>query len=532
MNELYQQLVGILYGVWRRRWYVMITASLICTVGWIAVATIPNTYTSTARIYVDTDTMLRPLLRGIAIDVNLLRQVDVMRRTLISRPNLEKVIRRSDLDLITSTDEEIEGLIADLELDVRIRDEGANLFRVSYSAGYRELSDRQNAEMARRVVQNLLTIFVESNLGANRQDLASARRFIDEQLAGYERQLEEAERRRAEFKRRNMGLLPGSSNYFDRLRTARGALGKTEAELAETVLVRNELNRQIEKVPAFIGLSRRLGPSMRGGGGLPERIAVLQRQLDALKSRGYTERHPDVLIVQQRYDLLQGQLAEEREAALEDLRAQGIDADAVQAGGEIPNSVYEQIKIRLIEADTKIASLSGRREMQLATVNSLQEKAQSVPVVEADMAKLNRDYEVLRQNYEALLGRRESARIAQDLETKSSDVQFRVIDPPTDPFEASSPNRPLLLTAVLIVGLGAGFVLAVVMSQLKSTYLTANDLRAAFALPVLGSVSVIMSDRDLRQRKYAVGTFAATIFVLVMAYGVLLAIELLRAPLA
>ncbi len=537
MNELYQQMLAIGYGVWRKRWYVVGTAYLVCLVGWGIVARIPDSYSSSTRIYVDTETTLRPLMRGLAVDVDLMQQVDLMRHTLVSRPNLETVVRRTDMDLLIGDGGgEMEDLIKQLEKSIIIRNQGINLFWLEYESGNPNLSDKENAALAKRVVQNLLTIFVEGNLGQNRQDLAGARRFIDDQIAHFERQLDEAERRKAEFERRNMGLMPGESNYFQRVQNLRREHNETDAKLQEATLVRDEYKRQLEEVPPFVMSSGQFGPAFGSGGGqfssvLPQRIGALEQQMDLLKTRGYTDQHPDVVITQRQIDALREQLVQEQQAYVEQMELADQNPTIIPAGNRAPNPVYEQVKIRLVEAETNLASLNGRRAQQQLAMKELEDKAKTIPLIEAEMTRLNRDYDVIKRNYQELLERRESARFSQDLDTKGDSVQFQVIDPPSDPLVPSNPNRPLLITAVLLAGLGAGTVLALILSQLKPTYITVQSLRDQYALPVLGSISAVVSDQDRRQRMIRVGIFTFTFFGLIVSYAAILAVEVFRGSL-
>src|SRR5665213_4446435 len=81
-----------LHGIWRRKWIAAAICWIVCIVGWPAVFRIPNVYESQARVYVDVDSLLTPLLRGLAVESNPLQQLDYMQRTLLSRPNMEQVI--------------------------------------------------------------------------------------------------------------------------------------------------------------------------------------------------------------------------------------------------------------------------------------------------------------------------------------------------------------------------------------------------------------------------------------------------------
>ncbi len=175
--------------------------------------------------------------------------------------------------------------------------------------------------------------------------------------------------------------------------------------------------------------------------------------------------------------------------------------------------------VKVIDQESKVAVLQGRVLDQRQQVAKLDEEAKTVPEVEAKMARMDRDYNVLKANYDSLLSTRESAKIATDMETNSDNVQFRVIDPPTTSLRPVTPNRPLLLSGVLLLGVVTGIAVAFLLSQIHSTYLTVQRLREEFALPVVGSISAVLLPEARRQRVTEAVTFAACFGGLLIAYG-------------
>jgi polysaccharide chain length determinant protein (PEP-CTERM system associated) len=510
-------------AMWRRRWYAAGVAWLVCVGGWAYVAMMPNTYQATTRIYVDADSMLRPLLRGLAVDTNVMNEVDIMTRTLLSRPNLQKVARLADLDLGAKTVAEQEALLADLQRKLKISSQARSLFQLSYEGTH--------PQTAKKVIQSLLDIFVESNLGNSRKDMVVARSFIDEQIREYEKQLEQAERRLADFKAQNLGFLPGDNNYGARLEASRNEAARTQGELTEARKGRDELRKQVADVPKFIetvnvgSLGPDLGPAL-GGGPMTEpilRVPELEQKLKTLRLR-YTDRHPDVIEIKRLLDLAK-QEEEERLAK----EAEGTPAVA-QPGSvttTASNPVYEQLKLQQVQHDTLIATLESRLERHQADVRRWEQLARSVPGVAAEMARLDRDYGVIKRNYDELLARREAARIGQDLDTQTKGVQFRLIDPPEAPTKPSGPNRPLFVSIVFIIGLGAGCAFAFFISQLDSTMRHVEQVRAAFKLPILGGVSMIQSAWAMRRQRIEMASFGLACLSLLGAYLGLLSIEAL-----
>src|ERR1700761_4053949 len=143
-----------LRAAWRRRWMGVIVAWLVCGVGWVVVYTVANQFESTARMFVDADAVLTPLLRGLAADSAPTTQLEIMQRTLLSRPNMEKLVSKTDLELTVNSGSDRERLLTRLAAEIKVVPQTKNLFTITY----RDKSPR----LARDIVKTLLTIFVES----------------------------------------------------------------------------------------------------------------------------------------------------------------------------------------------------------------------------------------------------------------------------------------------------------------------------------------------------------------------------------
>src|SRR6516165_12363235 len=153
MRWIPSQAMPLMQALWRHRWLAMGTAWLVCTVGWIGAALMPTKFESSARVYLNTDPLLTPLLHGLAADTNPSRHLDFMLRTLLSRPNLEQLIRLTDLDIGIRIPGEKEALLKSLATDLEVRPITQNLLILSYRDG--------DPVLAKNIVQSLLTIFAE-----------------------------------------------------------------------------------------------------------------------------------------------------------------------------------------------------------------------------------------------------------------------------------------------------------------------------------------------------------------------------------
>ena len=525
MNDVFVQFTSYIGSVWNRRWHVLAVAWLVSGAGWTAVASLPDRYESSARIYVDMDTMLGPLMKGIAVEMNLFQQIDIMRRTLLSRPNLEKIILMTDLDLTVKGDEDKERLIDEMTAKINVVQQGRNLFQITYVDEERGLT--------KRVVQAVMQIFVEGNLGASRKDMETTRRFLEGQIKSYEKQLVEAEARLAKFKRQNMGLLPGDGNYYQHMQEMRRKNADTEGQVGEAKMIRDELRAQLKDVPKFLEVDQDNAFGGAGGGSagpdsdLQVRILELEQTIDTLLSH-YTERHPDVLSARRRLAILQKQMDEENKAMVSG-PGQDVKMKAGPGKRMVSNPVYEQIKLQLVQQEGVIAALKSRGEQARRDIDKWAGLAKLVPQVEAELAQLNRDYRIVQKGYAEIRQRQESAKLASELETKAQNVQFRIIDPPKLPVAPSGPDRPLLFGGVLAAGIAAGIAFAFLLSQVNTTFTSIQRLRTTFTLPVLGRISAIVSAREKRQRVRELAGFSLVSLFLLLACGGLVGIEIVGA---
>jgi polysaccharide chain length determinant protein (PEP-CTERM system associated) len=430
MTDLKRQVLIFLDQLWRRRWTALAFTWAVCLFGWFVVAMMPNRYISEARFYVDTQSLLNPLLKGISVNADdrvREEQVQMMQRTLTSRPNLMKVAQMTDLDKTTETEAELQALIQSLEERITITAQGANLFQVEFSDN--------SPSTARDVVQSLLTIFVESSVGDKREDIQTAKSFIEGQISEYESQLKAAELRLADFKVSNVDFLSSNAESFAvRLEAARDNVKKLEAEYGDAVAQRDQLRAQIAGTPRF--LSYDAMPSMVVGTGAvagtpQQRILALQAKLSELRLQ-YTDKHPDVIQTQQQLENL---IAQQKKA-----RSGGDEASSF-ARAQIPNVIHDQLSLRLTDAETNLGSVRRKLDEARAVVEDMQKRAADAPRIEAEFTNLNRDYQVLKASYEGMLQRRESARIAEAADTTTEPVQFRVVAAPELPATAAGPNR-------------------------------------------------------------------------------------------
>ena len=244
MNDLRSQLRRTFLGMMRYKWVVVGLAWVISAAGWAAVSSIPDRYEASARVFIDADAVLTPLLRGIALDNPLSAQIDVLQRTLLSRPNIEKLISKTDLSLQLKQTSDLEQMVAALASQIAVVPQTRSLFTITYR--------NESPRLAYDVVRTILGIFVEDKAGTSRSDMANARGFLDDQIAGYEKQLQEAEAKRAEFRGRYVDILPSEGSSTTKLDSAREAVRHLEGQLADARSRHDRLTQEISVTPPTI----------------------------------------------------------------------------------------------------------------------------------------------------------------------------------------------------------------------------------------------------------------------------------------
>lgn len=506
MQELITQIFAYLHGMWRYRWSALLVVWIVALLGWAAVYALPNKYSVKAVVYVDTSSELKPLLKGLAVETDTQDEIIVMTRMLLNRENLLYVARESDMDLEVDTPEEKDRLVAELSNAISIdgarggaRRSRNNVYEISYQ--------NRSADRAYLVVSNLLNSMIEGTLKSTRTDTATAQKFLNQQIDLYEERLSKAEQKLANFKKENVGYMPNErGNFYTRLQRAEDSVNETASALRLAERRYAELQRQIKGESPILDSDSYQSENMR-------KMRLYQEQLDLLLNQ-YTDRHPDVRTLQS--------LIDELKAAPETRAADGLTGDSNES--KEFNPVYQEVKIELSKASVEIEILKAQLKEHQDAVAKLREAIDIIPEVEAKLTKLNRDYDVTKQKYLEIVERRESAQLSQSADRSSSDIDFRIIEPPIVPAEPSSPKRTLLLAGVFMVSLGAGLAWSYLRYILQPTFINLNQLMSATGRPVLGSVSLYKSPKLKMRRRLQLSTYflAATMFLFVFGVVVVL----------
>ena len=496
-------------GMWRYRWWANRVAWAVFIVGWLVVCSLPNIYRASTRVFVDTNTLLKPLMRGLTVTDNHLDEVQLLSKAVLTRPNLERVAHSTDLALRARTPEDMEVLVTGLQRKVTVSGGRDNIFAIEY--------EDVSRDKAQAVVSALLDTFVESSMSTQGSDTQVTERALAGEIKNHEERLRTAEESLAKFKQDNLGYMPGQyGDYYKRLETGLATMRDSEERVHLLTERRDALKRQIEgEEPVFGIVATPLGvagPSCPQGA----QIQQLEGQLAALRVQ-FTDKHPRVMTLQETLARMREQCASQPSAA-----AGSATSAAPRPVGETleTNPVYQNLKIQYNTAEVDLAEARAQFGTSQKSVAELRRDVDKITDVETQLKQLNRDYDVVQGRHQEMLKRWEDLMAKKRLDPVTDNVLFRRIEPPFALIDPVGPNRAFLLAAVLAAALVAGLAVAFALNQLRPVYFTRASLGKLPAFPILGSISMILSPAALARRRAEAVVWGGACLALVFSYAV------------
>ncbi len=533
MGELKFQLQHYLSELWKRRWSILIVSCLVGMIGSFFAASARDVYTSKATVFVDTTSLLQKIVgRDFALsDPGVV--IENVRKSMYARPNIEEVIRRTDLDLKLNDKRDWESLVNTLSKEMSLKRQGQDFYNIEFSSG--------NPREARDVVQALLDLFLEEGLirtVADGDDKESVRRYVEGQFNEASARLADVETRIAAHERQFREELSGASSVVSEKRSIENQLSQVESErllyqqnlanlrsrLASTpprIVERVEQPQQQQRpyIPppstAKVPVPQGPTPEQQQYLSFQAQAGAVQAEVQQLLQR-LTPQHPDVAAAQQRAANVQAQLnslqiaAQQANARLQSriqqALAQNAQVDAEYRNWQIesnrplpqlqareimgPNPVVAnlraeigQLESRLTVADRQINQLRGQLPRLQATLARQPEAIQAQQKMQNERDKYAAETERHRERLDKL--------IAIGDPTRQNFVDFRVIEPPQVAVTPAGPNRLVLFLGAGFMAVGAGIGTAFMRIQMSDNMPTITHMKNAFDLPVLGSISMI-----------------------------------------
>lgn len=463
----------------RRRWWLIIPAAVAILVGVILALALPRQYLSSATVGITTPTVSPDIAKvGTAFDRE--ERMRAISQQLLSKQVLTRVIREEHL---ASDDAGVELEIARLRKNVQrvtipntiagSDPSRPDTFVLSYL-------DSTPAD-AQRIAGRLAEVFVDETSRRRELRAQDTTQFISNQLALSKTRLSQLEDRLTSAKRTYMGRLPEQSAA--NLQTLNGL--RQQVESTQTAL-RGEQDRlsMIERQLAAMRQGMDTLPLVRGSEApmpaSPEaRVLAVQRQL-ADARMVYTEKHPEVMRLQEELKTARSEAAAERTRP---------ESDRLAILKSDPS--YRQLLADQELGRMRVRELQRAESQLRAQITQYQQRVESAPLVEQQLATLQRDYELEKKQYEELAARRDAAALSEDLERRQAGERFRVLSPATWPTAPFKPNILRLLLMAVVAGLFLGTVSAVGREFLDRSIYDAHTLQHEYDLPVLGEISRI-----------------------------------------
>ncbi len=510
MHGVYDDALIAIHSIWKRRWLALAIGWAIALVGWFIISLIPNKYESAAKLLVQASTLLPDKVGITASDRQ--QGVDAVRQTLTSAANLEKVVRETNLAKQASSDRDVADLATLLSKSVKVVAEQDNLFKISAESGNPNLSDADNANLSRQIVQKIIDLFVDGNLSGSRIETGQTIEFLDAQLDARALQLADAETKRSAFEQKYLALLPGAGTIADRISAARSEMSRIDGELAAAQAGLSAVRGQMASTPAN---TRTAGTMIGGSVGGADPGAAIRAQIAQGRSRGWTDQHPDMVS-------LRDELSRTPSAA-------SIGSASRQGPAVVTsNPAYTSLRSMLAERQAVASSLAARKAQIQGQINAVLAQQASNPDVSAEQTRLERNYQVLKTQYDKLLADRDDVRLRGDVQAQTASARFSVIDPPSSPKSPATPNRPLLLTLVLLAAVGGGTAAAFALGQLQGRFSTSSRLAKTTGLPVLGSIHEVLTREQQIDRTKKLKFFGVGAAALVGMYGLLMTVEFVQ----
>lgn len=489
--------------MWDRRWMAAGIAWAIAIVMALGVFFVRDRYEATAKIYVDTQTVLKPLMAGLAFQPDIDQQVRMLAKTLISSPNVKLLFKDPNVGLEQPKPNNFDRAVEVMKEKIKVVPSGGNLFAISYRD-----SDQ---DRARRLVAALVTIFVESNAQNKINSSKDASRFIEEQIKEYDAKLVESENRLKDFKLRNFGMsgVSGGANqdYFARMASLSEDVSKLRLSLASAEQSRDALKRELASEDPQLP-PESLPSAMAQPSELETRLQAQRRTLDELLRR-YTDVHPDVISAKRVIAQIERQQREEAEAKGKKGGGRGSAATS---------PVYQKLRISLADAEANLASLRSQLGVQQGRLDEVRALASRMPQVEAEFAQLNRDYDIVRKNYEQLVSRREAASLGLKIDESSQLADFRSVEPPSVSPSPVFPGRVALAFLAMLISLAVAGVIVFLLGRVRPTVDSMLLMEELGNRPVLGSISLLRSPEQHAQRQRDIYKFASVMSVFVLLH--------------
>ena len=499
--------ISDLGGILRRRIRVIAGTALgvMLIVYWIAMA-LPNVYTSYASVLVEPQAVAEELVKAGVAQSDINQRLHLMTAQILARPRLSRIIDelglykeeskyllREELIDLMRKDVRVEPVVPELEQRAaRMREMAINEFRILY--------DSYDALVARDVAQRLANDFIETHINARVQTSQKSLEFIEGELDRLSKRVREVEGDIAKVKAENAGTLPEELDANQRrLERVYSELASAQRNLDEATSDEQFFSSQLATARAMGGANDDASPGRR--------LEMLKLELSDYLSRGFTEKHPDIVRTREEIRILEKTVKENKEG-----------------GGPTLNPVAQQTEAQARRAGLRRESAKIEIERLSQIAEEIQTQLNSTPAVAKQLDALKIEYEHLFNTFQDFAKRHNEATVQAQLERRQLGEQFRVIEAAFRAPEPSAPNRGLILILGAAFAVMSGLGVGMLFEALDTSPHDARALQVRLALPVLATIPAIWLESDrLHQRRavtrQSLATAGIVMFALIGGYA-------------
>jgi polysaccharide chain length determinant protein (PEP-CTERM system associated) len=401
---------------------------------------------------------------------------------IMSRTRLEQIISELKLYEEEAKSGSLEGIVELMRKNIEVEIKGREgYFTISYIG--------KDPKTVTVVTNKLASLFIEENLKLREQQAMGTSEFLSNELEATKAKLEEQEKMVARFKKQFMGELPeqreANLRVLEQLQLQYQRIGDSLRAAQDRRLI-------IQKQLSDLELAIASEESTKGTSSLTGRsrstqetqLEQLENQLSDLQAK-YTEKHPDIQVVRKRIAELEAEIEKGKLEKEKGLKEGGK--------GRSVNPRSREIRDQLILTEREIERLKEEDAKLRVQMAKYSERVEKTFTREQEMALLTRDYQNVRETYQALLKKSQEAQQAENLERRQKGEQFKVIDPARIPGMPFKPDIPKILLFGLLLGLGSGFGMAFFREQMDRSFRDAEDLEATLGLKVIANIPKVES---------------------------------------
>ncbi len=444
----------------RRRWWIMLTFLPLAFIAALVAIMLPSLYVSETLILVSPKEVPDAVVTDF-ITLDTADRLMAIQETALSRTNLQKILNDYPEEFREVRKMSPEKQAAVLRKRINIEFTTSRQSRGSVIPYFRISYEDRDPRLAQKVTEKLSTFFIERDAKTREDQVFGTAEFLKRELKKVSDQLSIEEQALAQLKERYQYELPEqletNLRTLDRLQEEFKANNESRDRYLSLKL---DLERRVSETSPVISREQRR-QQMAGGARtvspLVQRYRQTEMALADAKAR-YTEKHPDVLRLEEELENLRAQIPPE------DLQDVGPAPGETSSRAEVindPNPAYQQLTSQLAQVNTELRILEDRRGQIDSEIRRYTTRIENTPKREQEIAGHRRQVDALQAKYNDLEGKLSQANLASSLESSQKGEQFQVIDPASYPLEPSKPNRLL----VLLIGLGAALGIGIVVGS-------------------------------------------------------------------